>query len=451
LNYLQGSYIRPRVAIISTYNELCGIAGYTRAIKNQISEFADVTVFDLDQYLLRSTRKPIMKLAEAHISDIASKLSDFDAVNIQLEHGTIGKTPLIILRRLARLIDASPRLCITFHTILDADNAFSGSLWGQISRAKIQGAINTVGSEIRARVLGGGVYKNIRKAQRKKPVSVIVHTKRDMRLLRDVYRLKNVEHHPLSYLDADSVASVQSKAMSRDLFPLLRNIPQGAKFVGTFGFLSPYKGFDTAIKAMYHLPDNYHLLVFGGVHPQSIKRHIPIDSYVDSLITEAKIGVSVAESLRDIGGKISTSGDPLSLIGKHPDSLAGRVHFMGALSDEDFATAMAFCDTVALPYLEVGQSSSGPIAIAMEVGARILASRNLAFMQYEMYHRGEIEFFDIGNFIHLAELIAAPAEKRQRVLKYNTETNKALYAQALGIQWSGNIASNIQPLQTHVG
>src|SRR5215467_14155939 len=41
---------RKRFALISTYDELCGIGAYTRSLEKQLSDFFDVTVFDLDQY-----------------------------------------------------------------------------------------------------------------------------------------------------------------------------------------------------------------------------------------------------------------------------------------------------------------------------------------------------------------------------------------------------------------
>ena len=60
---------------------------------------------------------------------------------------------------------------------------------------------------------------------------------------------------------------------------------------------------------------------------------------------------------------------------------------------------MAICDAVVFPYLEVGQSSSGPISQALELGCRIIASRTHTFLQFGRYHQDMIEFFDIGNHL----------------------------------------------------
>jgi hypothetical protein len=43
--------IRKRLALISTCDDLCGIAAYTRSLEKQLSSVFDVTVFNLDQYL----------------------------------------------------------------------------------------------------------------------------------------------------------------------------------------------------------------------------------------------------------------------------------------------------------------------------------------------------------------------------------------------------------------
>ena len=68
------------------------------------------------------------------------------------------------------------------------------------------------------------------------------------------------------------------------------------------------------------------------------------------------------------------------LLIEHPKDLSQRIHFLGATGDEDFLAGMAICDAVVFPYLEVGQSSSGPISQALELGCRVIASRTHTFL-----------------------------------------------------------------------
>jgi len=122
------------------------------------------------------------------------------------------------------------------------------------------------------------------------------------------------------------------------------------------------------------------------------------------------------------------------LLGTHPRDLSARIHFMGALGEEDFLGGMAICDSVVFPYLEVGQSSSGPISQALELGCRIIASRTHTFLEFAEYHKDAVEFFDIGNHLELAERLIARRQfsPRQGLPEFNIETNKATYLLANG-------------------
>jgi hypothetical protein len=86
-------------------------------------------------------------------------------------------------------------------------------------------------------------------------------------------------------------------------------------------------------------------------------------------------------------------------------------------------------NTVVFPYLEVGQSASGPISQALELGSRIIASRTHTFLEFAEYHRDAIEFFDIGNHLELAERIVARPQfaAPRKFPEFNAETSKAIY------------------------
>jgi glycosyltransferase involved in cell wall biosynthesis len=423
---------RMRLAIISTYDELCGIAGYTRALVKQLEPLMDVTVFDLDQYLLRSPHRRVQRMGDRHIRDIAARLAEFDCVNIQLEHGTLGRMPSRILYRFRLLAKAAPALSVTFHTVLSDDGMPWEQIWRHTRRGRVDRAASAIGDALRATLLSRGMYQFLRRLQRRRHVHLITHTRRDMRLLRDVFRLQNVHHHPLSFVDAGRAAEIRAVACRAD-FPGLRRLPPDARLIGTFGFLSPYKGFDVAIRALQQLPANHHLLIFGGVHPQTIRRNEAIDPYIAQLLGTGRIGETMLAELSEAGRSgISIEAAAADLVGRHPRDIGDRVHFMGVLGDDQFMSAMAICDVVALPYLEVGQSSSGPLSMAVEMGCHVIASRNLAFLQYARYHPHALEFFDIGNFHELAQRIAAlealPAHRPP--LAFNTDTNAALYLRA---------------------
>jgi glycosyltransferase involved in cell wall biosynthesis len=199
--------------------------------------------------------------------------------------------------------------------------------------------------------------------------------------------------------------------------------------------LDEYKGFGTAIRALHHLPNNYHLLIFGGIHPNQIAGHGPVHPYLASLFGEAYADTSLYERLRvstePVAPGVVLAADRFlgELLGAHPRDLSTRIHFMGALGDTDFLAGMAMCNATVFPYLEVGQSSSGPISQALELGCRIIASRTHTFLGFGEYHRDAIEFFDIGNHLELAERLLAPRQfpARPGLPEFNIETNKAVY------------------------
>jgi glycosyltransferase involved in cell wall biosynthesis len=412
---------------------MCGIAGYTRALEQQLRPHAEVTVFDLDQYLLRGAHRRVQRLADHHIRDIAARLHEFDSVNIQLEYGTLGRTTKQIVRRFRKLVTAAPAVSVTFHTILGQEPLDWAAIGFSLATGKILQAFRTISSFHRNRDLATRIYRFLRVRQRVQPVNVIVHTKRDARLLRDVFRVRNVDHHPLSFIAAAEAERIR-QAATRDQFPILRTLPPNAKLIGSFGFLSPYKGFETALHALHYLPEDHHLLIFGGVHPQAIKREQAIDPYIQTLLDEAHIGQTILDTVNAKSAPLSFNLDAASkdFLTRHPEDMCRRVHFLGVHNDEAFMRAMALCDTVVLPYLEVGQSSSGPIAMALEMGCRVLASRTLAFLQFARYHPNQIEFFDIGNYAELADLILAgtAAPKSERRLNFHTGSNVALYLEA---------------------
>ncbi|MGX9965099.1 hypothetical protein ACVFYP_17345 [Roseomonas sp. F4] len=326
------------------------------------------------------------------------------------------------------LARAAPSLSVTFHTILDEVVVPYGEILQLAGKLRLVRAATVTVESLRAWSLATGVSAELRRQQRRKPVHVIAHTRRDMRLLRDVHRLADVHHHPLAFVPAADAAAIRAAA-TRDAFPMMKRLPPEAKLIGTFGFLSPYKGFETAVEALRYLPPDHHLLVFGGIHPQAIARHAPRDAYIDRLLTKGRIGQTVIDELRQGGAtNLTLDASARDLLARHPQDLHDRLHFMGVLDDSQFMTAMALCDTVVLPYLEVGQSSSGPIAMAVDMGCRVIASRTRAFLQFARYHPGRVEFFDIGNFAELARRIeAGPPPPPDRASTHDARSNAALY------------------------
>src|SRR5215831_7067876 len=273
---------RKRLALISTCDDLCGIAAYTRSLEKQLSSVFDVTVFNLDQYLLRSTHGRVKKFADRHIQETCREIRDYDAVNLQLEHGTLGRTSHDIHRRFSWILRAAPRLSVTFHTVFQCEAFNYREYLREILKRNFAKAIAMRAQYHREHLLSAGLARRLRRAQRFKPVALIVHTRRDLCHMKFAHGMRNVYDHPLSFLSAAEALEIRRTA-TREKFAVLDAVPEDSRLIGVFGFLGRYKGFETVVRALHHLPKNCHLLIFGSVHPNEIKPRQSIDPVVSSL------------------------------------------------------------------------------------------------------------------------------------------------------------------------
>ncbi|NJO55566.1 MAG: hypothetical protein HC834_03505 [Rhodospirillales bacterium] len=194
---------KPTLCIVSTFDDLCGIAGYTRFLAKQLEPHFDVDVFDLDQYFMRSPNYRVRKIADGMVNDFCTRARNgaYDAVNVQLEHGIFGERRRDITRRLTSIIRSAPRLSVTFHTILPDYPFMDSGVLPALARLRIKAAHDALNNWRHNSSLNRAVYGQMRHTQSSKPVSAIVHTRRDMRTLRYIHGIKNVYDHPLAFLD----------------------------------------------------------------------------------------------------------------------------------------------------------------------------------------------------------------------------------------------------------
>ena len=411
------------LAIVTTYDELCGIAAFSRCLVRAVEPHFSIEVFDLDQFLLRRTDRLGRRKADEYFKALCRRLVEFDIVNLQLEFGILGAVPSDIFRRLRLLCNAAPQLSVTFHTVPRLERLEWEGVLEHLRTFNFRRAAEHLGSMMYANSVAAKTFRLLRKAAKKKSVRLIVHTRTDRRYLEVVGDFGNVFDHPLCFLRQADAARVLNSSSRKDLAPIFSR-DEGCKAIGVFGFLSPYKGFETAIRAMRYLPSNYHLVIFGGVHPNDISLR-KMQPYVADLMREIAADHTLLDRLHlkhveadsmdkatsekqappPLALTFASKADVSSLVEGQSDSLVNRVHFAGALPDEQFFAAMASCDVVVLPYHEVGQSSSGPAALAIELGRRVLLSRTRGFLQLGRYFPDRLEYFDVGNHLQLASLL----------------------------------------------
>lgn len=430
-----------KLAIISTFDDLCGISGYTRALINQLSEDYAISVFDLDQALLRSTHRSVRQLGDQTIKGFAEKLDEFDYVNIQLEYGTLGSRNSDILRRFRWLSKNNKPLTVTFHTAMPRLASFEATFHA-LARLRFREAILAFRELQAARLLNYPIIKYLRARQKRARTSFIFHTRRDARDHQLIYGLERVYDHPLVFYAEDGPAAPELVEVP---LPIFAENAKKPVLLGLFGFISPYKGVLTAVKAMRKLPDNYHLMIFGGVHPNEIKVGHSVHPYIQKIIGHVVHNNDDEPGDQGSQAKLNRynfhfNGESLlPVISDGLHDISDRVHFQGVLNDQKFASAMRACDVVLLPYEEVGQSSSGPLAIAKDLGAKIVAARSKAFMQFAKYNPSSMHFFDIGNYLELARRIEMVVNTPAPIAcdRYNVDTNRAVYRASFESDESG--------------
>jgi glycosyltransferase involved in cell wall biosynthesis len=123
-------------------------------------------------------------------------------------------------------------------------------------------------------------------------------------------------------------------------------------------------------------------------------------------------------------------------------SLSDRVHFIGAVSDNDMPRVYAAIDCAVHPYLNTRalQSGSGPATFAVEMAPPSLYTNAPVFREMRHYFP-YMETFNVGNYLELASKILTvdkwcfvdEARKRARDL-YNPDTMCAAYCKLIALQ-----------------
>lgn len=395
---------KEKLAIVSSYNDFCGNASYTRALAKGLSQHFEVTVISLNGELLR---KGDAKAATLHIKRICEQLKTFDCVNIQFEAGLFGSDIRSIKKRFFVIAKACKNLTLTMHRY-HAKEAYPGIVFlGKILlKAKLKTYLAAF-KDAYAKNRYLPLYDSIIRYCKRKNFPIIIHTKRDRELIEIKFNYNRVFDHPLCFYDQDHIQSI-SQSYTRQDFCQSLALNEKKTYIGIFGFISNYKGHETAIRALKFLPENYELLIFGAQHPHTIKLEEPLNAYIESLL---KLITSL---------KLST-----------------RVKFYRSLNDDDFLKFMLGCDFNVLPYLEVNQGGSAIAALSLETNSNTIFSQNHAFFELEKYAGNSFKMFTIGNHHELAHAILSyrksdySSNLQDYHKNYNIHTSAELYKRLL--------------------
>jgi glycosyltransferase involved in cell wall biosynthesis len=392
-----------KLAIISSYNRDCGIAQYVEHLEGPLRELlgGKLSIAPLPVELLRASGPMANAMAQKALSESLSLIRGADVVAVELEPGLFGRSQGQIWRTLRAIFDASKRVVITYHTVPTLPPALPKSF-----RSLVHLARHTYGQTVFRRLL-----RLIRSSQVK--FAHIVQTRREKtRLILLGVEAQRIFDMPLSYFTRAEKAEFAQGCYRHKMDAIYGT--SGQKVLGVFGFLGGVKGTKVALRALGHLPADHHILVVGGLHPETVLQ-----------------GTSEQPPVRDIVGLIEPTFDS----GERPEAdakrstLLARVHFAGAVDNRTFAELMVGCDAILLPYEEVGQSSSGPASQALDLQRPIYCTRTGAFRELGKYSKNALSYFEIGNHLELAQKI----RRDDAMLPIRVQA-RALYAETVTVE-----------------
>lgn len=416
-----------KMAIVSSYNELCGNATYTEVLRKGFSKYYAVDVLGLRTDILGSKKRNVSKLADHHIKEIAKKLKEYDYVNIQFEAGLYGTSRASILKRVKWLIKACDNLTFTMHRVDIADSLLDKEylkklMYGNFFKNLKQFRQNTYMAKTYEILI-----RYIKRKSKSRNLNIIVHTKREKRNIRQIYGFHQVYDFPITFMDENMRKRKRDEAEIVE-FHRKYGLEQQDIVIGLFGFISEYKGHEVALKALKLLPANYKIIVFGSQHPMGIMKNVPVDPYIDRLL---KLIEENSEKLKVDTGSDVSQGMRKNVeysMKKEKERLDRRVFFAGSLDDQEFIDALYTCDFAVLPYMETNQSGSGIASLVLESKIKALYSNNKAFFELQKYYPDTFETFDIGNYNELAYKIRNyhkdyTGQIERCLKKYNLENN----------------------------
>lgn len=411
-----------KLAIVTNYKEDCGIASYSGAIVNGFESFSDffVKVFPIDTSLSQLKFKKAVIKRHHQFKSIGQAIAEYDFVNIQFENGIFGQSHSECIDNLKALLNKRAKFVITMHTAdVYEGTEFAGGILEAISEAlkfKLLSSARIIFHRYKSNFMTL-LFRTLKDFEN---VSLVVHTKREQDLIKNYHDFYRVYSHPLVFMSREKSSSlVRSEAIKEDIRRTY-GLDKDDVIISIYGFLSRYKGHLTAVKALRDLPSNYKLLIAGSQHPKSIARQELVNLDINDVLSEIE-GVNLAERLPEVTYEVLSQLD-----------LSDRVRFLGFIDDANLVNLIINSDINIYPYIETGQSASGPASLGLEVGGNLLMSNAHVFNELSRYAPNSFERFDIGNYKELAQkiqrLVEHPFPKKNSFnAKYDLEENIGFY------------------------
>jgi glycosyltransferase involved in cell wall biosynthesis len=329
-----------RVIHLTTWQERCGIASYAEDLVSVLRTVGGehtvhpIKPSQMRYYSDRQTRdffgQFVKTAAEHDLVHIQHEFSFFDG------RGRLRQSVLNFARLITDLRRQGTPVLVTFHT----EPEFALKRVGMMKVVREPG--------IATRQLYDAYLwrkKVARQFVEGGRMRAIVHTKKSrLAFTESGMDVGAIDIVPLGIKERRDVTALHSPSEAKRLL----GYAPDCKLLALFGFLARYKGGDLAIKALQLLPEQYHLALIGGAHPED---------------------------------HTSKTLDRLVRFTESRPSLASRVRITGYVEHDLLDLYHAATDVCLAPYRNVNLSSSAAITMALTSGKPVIASKIPAFTE----------------------------------------------------------------------
>ena len=373
-----------KVLNVTTYNEDCGVAKFQANIQECFNKYKTTIHSDIYQYSLNHLKKQNNTDRRALIKDIVKVAAEYDVVHIQHEFGLFYKNGVGFGEIVQALKRARKQIFVTIHTAP--------------SHVLIQNQrppAYAIRSSLKYLVTG---LKN--KRLKKKLLY-------DFRLCDRLITLNRNTREELV-----GIVGITPERIFTTILPVrddviipdneIRKIfPKNTKLIVINGFINHYKGFDKAIRALSFLPEEYRLVIAGGINPDSGN---PADmDAIGNLIAELQ--------------------------------LTERVHITGYIEgDSELQRLVSGCDVAIYPYdinyYRLASSAAVGVAINAEVPAVAFPAES--FKEINDFMEGVLTLTQSSTYFELAQKIPKTVGHDKQILKdFKRENSYKVYAERL--------------------
>ncbi len=372
------------LGIVSSFNILCGNATYSESLsKGAEKQGLKVKRIAVPKEIQETNSRKI-------VDEIIAEIKKCNIINIQMELGLFGSNPTQSSKNLIRIIKHCPeRTSITMHRVEKKIPDFLRLVRKNMSSSSFfKALLKTAIMKLRQYYIFSS-YSKIYKRINKRKLTVISHTYRDQKILKDLYSVSSVVH-PIMWPE-NLISEKEDCSTKKTPFS-----------VGLFGFISKHKNFPLVIEAFHWLikskkiSKESQLIILGSHHPEAPNYGAIFDSKAKEKPT--------TQVLSELLSKKALF----------------QINWTVGATDKQLAQKISEVDVVIIPYSETGQSGSGITSQSLQFSQHIVMSDTKMTSQHEQLCNGNIIKFDTSSVVSCACAILQ-AYKQKQPPRFKTE------------------------------